>query len=257
MLFNALLQRGFLVQKKGQNIYLTDNALMRDLQNNFFPRGVASDVKFLAKMLGQMDCGNLVESDNPGLPYRLTAFDMELTEEQIRILYTRDAIQVETATYVWKSSWNRFRKFPTGTKVPLIVIEPHVGLLVKALSAVGCSTWSSCEGHLKKNDLHVELLGSAHGAWANYLLEDALFKGIALRDLHVNDNCLTTLQYDDAQQLGSEPRKHQLWLDATRRQAIDLGLHIYNQRVRLSQERVIWIINATNQKEAFTLPVRK
>lgn len=47
----------------------------------------------------------------------------------------------------WYGKFNQFRKFECLPKIRVYDLEPFIARLVKSVSSIGISTWSSCEGH--------------------------------------------------------------------------------------------------------------
>ncbi|HZW13920.1 MAG TPA: hypothetical protein VFF81_12110 [Noviherbaspirillum sp.] len=256
MLSDALLERGFLVEKIGTRIYLSDNAVLRPVQNRDFPGEVPSDKAFLESLLRSIDCGALEVSDRPGLPFRLTAPERKLVPEQREILFRYREIGGEAGCIPVKNAWNRFRTYPLGVKVPLAVLESHVAILTKALSAVGCNTFSACEGHAGRNGLQIDFKGTPQGAWAAYLLDDAVRAGLDLPDLRAGQRCLSALPACS----GGAPAPGQEWdprhVMRVQAQAVALGVHLYRERQRLRNERLQWI-DAMHLKAPFAFPYKR
>lgn len=246
------MRRGVLVEVNGATIYLTDNAFMYAAGENDARQHLSSDAKFIDQLLGEMACGGLEADTSPGHTHRLTISDKLLTKDQSAILFADREIAGEVPNKEWQGSLAPFRSHPQSFKVPLVWLETHIALLVKAFSAVGCSGWSSCQGHLKPfehidklifSNLHLALKGPIHARWAEYILADAMAAGVSCEDLGVEHTTHVLKAKDEdsdhARNLTGSGRER--WLVHIQKQAIDVGLHTYRNRKRLGDERLDWI----------------
>jgi hypothetical protein len=241
MLSTCLLQRGFLIETKGHEIYLTDNAFLGVSSDVDDRRHAPTDVELLLRKLHSLNCGRLEPSSQAGLPYRVSIPDRTLTPAQRAVLFPEMPIRVEAGYLLRDDSWNRFQKHQFGRKVPVAWIEAHVALLVKALNAVGCRTWSACEGHQESGELHVSLFTNGHPQWAKYLLDDARSAGHALPDLEVDGSTLGSRSLEHLPS-DDQPENRAIWLDRVREQAITFGMYLYQNRQRLRNDRHNWIL---------------
>lgn len=238
----ALLARGFLVEMVDNDIYLTDNAyLLRSNQrsNSRYP----DDEDFLAATLQRLDLGTLIKTCESACPFRLSQPDQILDDQRVIALFTYPHVLSEVQYPYGADDSNVFRSRVHGHKMPAAALDSHVALLVKALSAVGCFTLSSCDGYQSKVEgqfsfpapLYVSLAGELSTAWARYLFNQALNAGVHLPDLLLVDHEDQSGTLLTEQDVRSEKLLH------ARRQAIELGLFLYNNRLLLRQWRSKWI----------------
>ena len=254
-LSSALLDRGFLVETIGQEIYLTDNAYLHDY-NDRSRRSLQighdqADSEFLREMLGQLDLGGLKKTSFATRPLRLDAHDQRLVSWQVDKMFSSRHVRQESGYNLFEARASNFKRRVHGQKISVAVLDTHIALLVKGLSAVGCFTYSACEGHeyhavTGSLPLHVGLVGEGSIAWALQLLADAKMAGIELPDLHIQGDMLRELQAS----VGSEQRD----LEQVRRQAVALGRYLYTNRHRLRSKRLLW---AEHYQPAVTLDVDK
>ncbi|MHC4269562.1 MAG: hypothetical protein ACYSTS_13970 [Planctomycetota bacterium] len=81
-------------------------------------------------------------------------FDIQLFDinnnKYINELFTHE-IPIDEFRLNWKRDWygkfNQFKEIEELPKIRVYDLEPFVARLTKAISAIGISTWSSCEGH--------------------------------------------------------------------------------------------------------------
>lgn len=233
----ALLARGFLVECVDDDIYLTDNA--------YLPRSKYSsswrfpdDEDFLTATLQRLDLGTLIRTGDSARPFRLSQPEQVLNDQKLTSLFTYQHVSNGMLYPYGADDSDVFRARVHGLKMPIASLDSHVALLVKALSAVGCFTHSSCDGHPNKvvgSPLCVSLAGEISTEWARYLINQAIGAGVHLPDLLVAEHedysgTITTEQYVAAKRLV-----------CTRRQAIELGCFLYNNRFLLRQQRIQWI----------------
>lgn len=233
----ALLARGFLVELVDDDIYLTDNA--------YLPRSKYSsswrfpdDEDFLTATLHRLDLGTLIRTGDSARPFRLSQPEQTLNDQKLTSLFTYQHVSSGVLYPYGADDSDVFRARVHGPKMPTASLDSHVALLVKALSAVGCFTHSSCDGHPNKvigSPLRVSLAGEISTEWARYLINQAIGAGVHLPDLLVAEHedysgTITTEQYVAAKRLV-----------CTRRQAIELGWFLYNNRFLLRQQRIQWI----------------
>ncbi len=64
-------------------------------------------------------------------------FTHEIPIDEFRLNWKRD----------WYGKFNQFKEIDELPKIRVYDLEPFVARLTKAISAIGISTWSSCEGH--------------------------------------------------------------------------------------------------------------
>lgn len=240
-LSSALLDRGFLIETIGQDIYLTDNAYLYDYnggsRHSLHVGRDQADSEFLRELLEELDLGGLKKTSSAILPLRLDAHDQRLTPWQVEKLFCSRHVQRESGGNLFEVRPNNFKRRVYGQKISVAVLDTHIALLVKGLSAVGCFTYSACEGHENhamwgNRPLHVGLIREANLAWAEQLLADANMAGIETPDLYIQGDMLREVQVS----LDSEQRD----LHKVRQQAVALGRYLYTNRQQLRTKRLFW-----------------
>ena len=240
-LSSALLDRGFLIETIGQDIYLTDNAYLHDYKSSsrLSLQGGhdQADSDFLRKMLEQLDLGGLKKTSSANRPLRLDACDQRLAPWQVDKLFRSRHVRQESGYNLFEARPSNFKRRVHGQKISVAVLDTHIALLVKGLSAVGCFTYSACEGHENHSmwgnrPLHVGLIREANLAWAEQLLADANMAGIETPDLHIQGDMLREVQVS----VESEQRD----LHKVRQQAVALGRYLYTNRQQLRTKRLFW-----------------
>ena len=266
LLSNQLLRRGFLIETDNRTISLSDNAytyrnprkepeicfLKRDgdIPFSFVSTGAIkpfysdrddqerplSDHEVLTTLLERMGLNaGTVEYGRYG-QYELLQEDIELGDQQISTLFRWPVIRSEAFIHCSFRTMQWFKKNTLTRKTPLCMLEASVAILVKALSAVGCGVWCSCEGHLKRRHIRCELMGPVNALWANYLLEDAAragYHGLQVMRKRQNFSLVTHNPPTRPKTLES--------LTQARANAINIGQHIYLNRLRLRAERERWL----------------
>jgi len=174
--------------------------------------------------------------------FLLTQDDKPLSPEEISSIFNGADVEAGQAYTRHEESFAYFLKQQHGYKVPLAALDPSVALLVKAFSAVGCFTWKSCGGRTEIEAEHRRLLQvnfacEASTAWAIHLFKQAQAHGITLTALHINTEKLALLEVTTGT-FGS-PRN----LARAQSEAIDFGLFIYENRMRIRAERLTWASN--------------
>ncbi|MFM2007135.1 MAG: hypothetical protein RLZZ09_2790 [Pseudomonadota bacterium] len=264
LLSTQLLRRGFLVETDGSSVYLSDNAFLRMntkrpetiyLERHIVPRGFVSvganrpywerrddderplsDQEVLEVLLLRMNLGGLVKTHDAFRPYRLMTPDHPLTTNQRRLLFDWPAIRSESFHDPDEGKLPWFTEHVSTPKIPLCLLEAHVALLVKAFSAVGCGIWYSCEGHLHRPHVRCQLIGAVHAFWAKYLLEDAAKAGLTPLVVVRNGSNFRMAT-------SNPPRRprNEASLERSQQIAMDIGEHVYRNRLRLREERVDWL----------------
>jgi len=189
-LSSALLARGFLVDLIGNDIFLTDNACLHG-SGPEFRRTYPSDAVFLAITLSRIGLDGLSRTNDPVRPFKLIHGDQILTDSQVSTLFDHEHVQRQASYLSDMEAPYYFRRRLHGIKVPTSVLDPHVALLVKALSATGCFSFSSCDGHEPDGPcgtmpLEVSLVGEMSTAWAKHMLAQAAGAGIQFSELRLN-----------------------------------------------------------------------
>lgn len=254
-LSSALLDRGFLIETVGQDIYLTDNAYLHDYKSGS-RRSLQgghdqADSEFLREMLEQLDLGGLKKTSSGNRPLRLDACDQRLAPWQVAKLFRSQHVQQESGYNLFQARPSNFKRREHGQKISVAVLDTHIALLVKGLSAAGCFTYSACEGHENhavtgRLPLHVGLVGEVSTAWALQLLAEASMAGIETPDLLMQGDMLRENQASVA----SEQRD----LHKVRQQAVALGRYLYSHRQQLRSKRLSW---AEHYQPLVTLDVEK
>lgn len=240
----VLLRRGYLIDTEHLTIYLTDNSYFR---RNWYEAvyntpAHSTDQVHLAALLKRLDLGSIKPSRLPNRLYSLTQDDKLLSTEEISSIFSGDDVETGHAYSLHEESFTYFLKHPYGYKVPLAALDPHVAFLVKAFSAVGCYTWRSCGGRTELDAEHMRLLQvnfacEASTAWAIHLFKQAQAHGIALSGLHIDAEKLALLEVTTGT-FGSQRN-----LARAQSEAIDFGLFIYENRMRIRAERLSWASN--------------
>jgi|GEM_PF-4755763 len=263
LLSQQLLRRGFLIETEGRRIYLTDNAYTRCIRRkrpeycfleediipvNFvsvdahkpftsdrdYEERAFSDVELLQILLDRLHLGELVSTGQRNRPWQLSCDDQELHSRKMALLFNWPVIQSEAWWANMEKSIDWFKERPHDLKVPLCILEAHIALLVKALSSVGCGVWASCEGHRSDDQVFVYLKGTIHGLWAKYLIQDAAqFNVIGMHLIRKE----TLFKLSTIPQANSDSEA----LTRSRQQAMDFGVHVYQNRIRLRSERQQWL----------------
>lgn len=239
----ALLARGFLVDLVDDDIYLTDNA--------YLPRSKYSsswrfpdDEDFLTATLQRLDLGTLIRTGDSARPFRLSQPEQVLDDRKLTSLFTYQHVSSGVLYPYRADDLDFFRARVHGLKMPTAALDTHVALLVKALSAVGCFTHSSCDGYQIKvvgSPLYVSLAGEISTEWARYLINQAISAGAYLPDLFIAEH------EDYSGTITAEEDVAATRLACTRRQAIELAQFIYNNRFLLRQQRMQWINDFRSQ----------
>ena len=119
-----LICRGFLLKKKGEEWYVSDNSHKEDISE-------LNDILQKYK-IGEINKRRIVWRDNINADVLREMFDCEYQKS------------FETTSN--ERSWQWFRRREHGYKVATMDLEPFVALYVKAISACGIETYFSCDG---------------------------------------------------------------------------------------------------------------
>lgn len=225
LLSHALLQRGFLVETVDGQIYLTNNAYVRhDL-----------DLQLLHTLLEQAQ----ITCNVPGRTHaRCTSQhlyahigpDCAISDTQYTSLFQPEHCARESFRSTWRpTGQQQFYRRSTACKLPLSQLDAHIGLLVKALSAVGTYTACSCAGR-PGEPLYVQFDDDINSRWATQLLAYARRDGLALPDMQIAGLLLCEREAS----CKSADRR----LDEVRTQAIALGEYLYLKREGIRRERL-------------------
>lgn len=127
---NMLMIRGFLIDKKDDGWYMSDNSHIRDLSdlNNILTQN----------HLGEVDKnGKIILNRQVNVDILETMFNCEQ-----RVGFESD---------INHRNWQWFRRREHGYKIPTMCLEPFVAMYVKAVSSCGIETWFSCDGNNHRN----------------------------------------------------------------------------------------------------------
>lgn len=241
LLSSALLDRGVLLEVRGQDIYLTDNLYFRPPRNNWVRHnGGPLDTWMIGQLLRSLELNErIAPSPDPNLPWLLEQPDRLLDDTQIQCLFDQPHHQEEACgPGHWRCGLKQFKRHAHGPKLPLALLDPHIAILVKGYSAVGCFSYCACqgyaehEGHRGRQSLRIDFIDRINSDWARHLLDKAQASGLELPDLIMNGKLL--LETDSSLE-SSERDMPRLW-----RQAISLGRFMYDNRVALRGERQEW-----------------
>lgn len=242
----ALLARGFLVDLVDDEIYLTDNACLSQSKYSYNWR-CHDDWGFLTATLRRLRLGTLIRTGESARPFKLSQPEQVLNEQKLTSLFTYQHVPSRPLYPDGADDPDVFRERLYGLKIPIAGLDSHVALLVKALSAVGCFTYSSCDGYQVDGpygspaSLYVSLAGEVSTEWARYLINQAISAGAYLPDLLIAEH------EDYSGTITTEQDVAATRLACTRRQAIELALFIYNNRFLLRQQRIQWINDFRSQ----------
>lgn len=265
-LYKQLLRRGFLVEKEGDRIFLTNNAYLKTsrwrkpetlffesdeipfdhvsssaVRPDFWPcpydRRAPADQEVLQHLLARIGDPAMTFLGNEHRAWALSMRDRELHPHEVEALFRWPAIRSE--------SWNDSRycgrtwglKRGHAPKVPLALMEAHIALFVKAFSAVGCWIWVSCEGH-EDERLPICVIGDGpHTRWARHLMKDVEAAGLGgLRMVRPQHYCALVPDTADFRRAPKDLAE----LEAMRRCYMDIGEYVYENRYRLREERAVW-----------------
>ncbi|MCM3767716.1 hypothetical protein [Neobacillus niacini] len=151
-LANALRLRGFLLQKMDDHIYIEKGNPNQDLVN-------------LVEMFREV--GISMKLDDR----KIYLLDDDIDERDLHNIIWYKASNHEAGGGSGWSYWKYFIKRNHGPKINTFVLETGVALLVKALSAAGIVTISSCDGHGKRSPFIV-FCGRHNAVWFQILLDE-------------------------------------------------------------------------------------
>lgn len=249
LLSEALLNRGFRVETQRSTILLTSEMVL------------PGDARVLQTCLRRLGLDSaLTPWPVDTLPFRLRMPDQPLSTTDMDALFEGPHVEscVELPTGI---GGDRFRRNRFRPRIPLTVLDPRIALLVKALSAVGCETWSSCQGRHARDvrspplppvlgggscplpsaqpsvPLHMEFIDEVNAEWARHLLNDASRNGIVCEAIQVNGSALCETPQN---QVVPSRDLTGLW-----EAAAALGRFIFHNRQRLRETREAWISSHT------------
>ena len=131
------------------------------------------------------DSGSNTDSTQYRHPYftaiNASQFDIDNTQYLTEIFTQK--IPVDLFRLNWERDWygkyDQFRKCAPIPEIRVYDLEPFIARLVKAVSSVGISTWSSCEGHLEES-AYIKFDGKYHRLWFQTIFDKFIRKKLRL-----------------------------------------------------------------------------
>lgn len=163
-LYKALYLRGFLVRLESDHIYFSKGNYDGELEQ-------------LIHVLNELGC-NVRKEDRKIYP-----LDNHIDETILEKITWYPARNHEAGGGSGWRSWKYFVKRHHGPKINTFVLETGVAFLIKALSAAGIVTVSSCDGHGEKSPV-ITFCRKHNAIWFKILFEE--MKGS--KNLHYNWN---------------------------------------------------------------------
>lgn len=101
--------------------------------------------------------------------YLTEIFTHEIPVDLFRLNWERD----------WYGKFDQFKKIERIPEIRVYDLEPFIARLVKSVSSVGISTWSSCEGHWGE-PAYIIFDGKYHGIWCQTIFNKFVKKKLNL-----------------------------------------------------------------------------
>jgi hypothetical protein len=101
--------------------------------------------------------------------YLAEVFTQEIPVDLFRLNWERD----------WYGKFNQFRECEHLPRIRVYDLEPFIARLVKSISSIGISTWSSCEGHWDE-PAYIVFDGKYHRIWFQSLYNKFIKKKLNL-----------------------------------------------------------------------------
>ncbi|MGQ3683913.1 MAG: hypothetical protein ACUBOA_02680 [Candidatus Loosdrechtia sp.] len=101
--------------------------------------------------------------------YLAEIFTQEIPVDLFRLNWERD----------WYGKFNQFRECERLPRIRVYDLEPFIARLVKAISSIGISTWSSCEGHWGE-PAYIVFDGKYHRIWFQAIVNKFIRKKLNL-----------------------------------------------------------------------------
>ncbi|HHT9111444.1 MAG TPA: hypothetical protein ACFYDZ_09845 [Candidatus Brocadiaceae bacterium] len=179
--------RGFLLEldKSAGNIRLSDDAHRDDgefleaLQHIHYkkmytkPHQDVIDKNSIAETLQDrhvcFDTINTQLYDINNKHYLTELFTQEIPVDLFRLNWARD----------WYGKFDQFKNVGQLPAIRVYDLEPFIARLVKSISSLGISTWSSCEGHWGE-PAYIVFDGTYHRTWFQALLNKFILKKLNL-----------------------------------------------------------------------------
>ncbi len=112
---------------------------------------------------------NIQLFDINNIQYLNEVFTNEIPIDLFRLNWERD----------WYGKFNQFKEIEQLPKVRVYDLEPFIARLAKAISSIGISTWSSCEGHWCK-PAYIIFDRKYHRVWFQTILNKFIKKKLNL-----------------------------------------------------------------------------
>lgn len=175
---SLLRARGFLIDHSSDGFYLSDNSYppISNYRNKHFK---TSDYDYLLNLLGEWNLGSI---DSRGRIW-VNEIDMRTIYKFAEGIFPKlpiAPIAPEEMCFIYHS-WKYLRSNHFGEKVAVSCLEPYIARYVKAISACGLSTRSSCDGfHPRENSLFIRFLCEPYTLWHKHLWKEYLSKNYRL-----------------------------------------------------------------------------
>lgn len=167
--YEVLCARGFLLERVGSEIVISDNSH-------------ADDTRCLDEILrtyevGQV-CGDVV-----------LIYDMDNSQRLLQLFEGGQPIRQEMCCNYY--DWRYFSRRVHGFKVPTINLEPYIARYIKAISSAGLLTYSCCDGNHGEKESYVRIgfSGYPNIMWHRFLWQEYYSKRFAL-DWECNYTCI-------------------------------------------------------------------
>ncbi len=132
---------------------------------------------------------NIQLFDINNIQYLNEVFMNEIPIDLFRLNWERD----------WYGKFNQFKEIEHLPKVRVYDLEPFIARLAKAISSIGISTWSSCEGHWGK-PAYIIFDRKYHRVWFQTILNKFIKEKLNLVcDWHWQENRCTVSNPDEDQ----------------------------------------------------------
>jgi len=137
-----LKRRGFLLERQGEDIILSDNAHV-------------DDIEFLSEIvnntyIGYLDGNRLIITDDK--PEKIWPLFAPISPGSVGV-----------GSCIVTHSWNKMKTRFCANKIPVRWLEANIAYYIKALSACGIYTGGCCDGnHPGRKELYIEFDGPAY-----------------------------------------------------------------------------------------------
>lgn len=157
-IIEILIARGFLIEEENGRYYLSDNAAVDDI--DYLSSGlvqysigrVVDEQKYITKRRRSWSMGGSYEYKTFAPRSVEIIIDENASEDDaIRFFHSTGRIGEEASDRL--RSWVEFCIEDMAVKPPVRILEPYVSFYVKAISACGVYTWTSCDGNHKNGGM--------------------------------------------------------------------------------------------------------